>query len=112
MIYCSDNDDRFPPDPKWFDILAPMSPEGDKCPDAKSPYSYAMNPSMSTVKLDDIEEPANTVLFFEADAYAPNASGEKEWFSPRHNGRGSVALSDGHTKRMNSEMIDKYRWSP
>lgn len=113
-IYELDFDERIPPASIWQDATESYRKpeEFPRCPDAKSPMSYAMNSAVSGMSVEKMSTPAETVLLFEADAQLPNAHGGQEWFVRRHNGMGSIGYTDGHAKRVNEFVANKTRWRP
>ncbi|MCC7228941.1 MAG: hypothetical protein IT203_01005 [Fimbriimonadaceae bacterium] len=114
IMYASDNDERFPIAGKWADLIYPYTKTQEilKCPDAKTPQSYAMNEALSSNSMERLSSPNQTVLLFEADAYLSNASGGREWFVRRHHDTGSVAFTDGHAKRVNAYITPSLNWRP
>lgn len=114
VMYASDFDERLPPAGKWQSVTeqSRLSQESMHCRNATAPINYAMNSSLSLFALNKLDEPADTVLLFEADAYLQNASGGAEWFVRRHNGAGSLAFADGHAKRANEYVATHARWKP
>lgn len=113
QMYAGDWDDRLPIATSWSTSLDLYDPEVGvmKCPLAKSQFSYAMNSGLSSKKLGDFHDPSNTVLFFEADAWGPSASGGSEWLSPRHGGA-FVVFADGSVRVVRSQRRNDLRWSP
>lgn len=113
QMYSDDWDDRLPIATTWSTSLA-LYDKGTpelKCPLAKTPFSYAMNSGLSSRKLGDFPDPSNTVLFFEADAWGPNASGGSEWLSPRH-GSAFVVFADATVRVVRPQRKNELRWSP
>ena len=97
MMYLDGSGDRFPPARSWSDAIRKAGGEADrKCPIAISPYNYAMNSALDRKPIAGIYEIARTVLLFEADAWAPNPSGGKEWVSRRHGNGSYFGYADGH----------------
>lgn len=110
LVYGSDHDDRMPLAANWRSASAPNS-SSLLCPQANSPWSYAMNRSMAAEKYSDVEDPLNTVLIFETDSQIENVVGGAESFVTRHGGLGTVAMTDSHTNR--KKFSDpKLRWKP
>ena len=71
----------------------PSAPEGQR-------WNYAFNRALSGVKLDDITDPARTVLLFESTAGTKNAAdtGQSLPHPGRHNGGDYYVFADGHAK--------------
>jgi hypothetical protein len=110
LQYMQDSDETAPPAGKWGDLVAPYVNKRDPeptlgfdpkkawhCPAASSPYGYAMNDAMSSVKLDKVGDPTTTILLFESDAQTRNAHGGVAQLpaEPRHFGTENYALLDG-----------------
>lgn len=113
QMYSDDWDDRLPIATNWSTSLALYDkgvPELT-CALSKTPFSYAMNSGVSSKKLGDFDDPSNTVLFFEADAWGPNAIGGSEWLSPRH-GAAFVVFADGGVRVVRPQRRNELRWSP
>lgn len=112
LTYAEDHDDRLPAAVQWRTVLKEYGDSGGKCALAKSPYSNAFNLGLSAATLGEVDEPANTVMVFEADAWGPNAAGGKEWLAKRH-GKSSLAnvgMLDGHTTRVSSNNEVRLSW--
>lgn len=113
QMYSDDWDDRLPVAKNWSAALDLYDPGVGltRCPLAKTPFSYAMNSGVSSKKLGDFHDPSHTVLFFEADAGGPSASGGSEWLSSRHGGA-FVAFADGIVRLIRPQRRNELRWSP
>lgn len=83
------------------------------CPSAADkPLGYALNSKMAGLKLRDVRDPAQTVLFFEADVTKEKAVGSPEQCAYRHGGKASICLTDGHVKAMTKDEVQKLTWDP
>ena len=104
-MYSQDYDERLPVAGRWADGLQRydkgMGADEFRCPTAQSPAGYAMNAALGGALLDDIEQPSETILLFEADA--PRRSfaggvGDVAWV--RHTFRPAFTFADGHARNM------------
>ncbi len=123
-MYSQDYDDRFPPSTCWSEVISTRVKraaashsvaDGDpfRCPAAETPASYGMNALLSGIDLSRIDAPANTVLFFDADAPTRSfAGGAREVARSRHSDRPNVAFVDGHAKGVNAFGFEELNWSP
>ncbi len=116
MMYCEENEGRFPPVDNWTAALTPYI--GDK-KILESPFAphtglaWAMNRHLDGRKLNDIRRPAQTVLFFEARIGGPPAGG-KEILPNRPRGRRGYVIGflDGHVELMPPERLQDLVWIP
>ncbi len=112
QIYLNDSDDHFPPAGKWFTAAQRYGPSNLTCPNASSPYSYAMNDALSSFSSLNIAEPNHTILLFEMNTQGPNAHGSEQDVDNRH-GKGSFyGLTDASAKFGRSAKESKLRWKP
>jgi prepilin-type processing-associated H-X9-DG protein len=83
------------------------------CPDAPdvSP-GYAMNEALVGLNVGDIEQPSNTVLFFDSDLGGPSPLGGPENIAFRHHGGANVAFADGHARWISEEDAGTLVWDP
>ncbi len=113
-MYASEYDDHFPLADSWHTANEPFVKDELRCPSATSPWTYAMNSPLSGKAFDAIDQPADLVLLFEADASLPNASGGREWLVFRHPlGESKVAtigFADGHAKLRNATQAAALQW--
>lgn len=101
LQYSSSYDDTYPPTSVWCSASTKYAyGPRSHCQDCKAPYDFAMNSGLAKIPESKVTDPTQTVMLFEADAYGPNAAGGREWFAPRHFGRGTVAFSDGHERQI------------
>jgi hypothetical protein len=80
-----------------------------RCPLATTPYSNALNSAVASIRLSDIEQPEATVMVFDADALAENASGGKEWLVKRHYGGGRAGFIAGRSRNV-GRPYDRVGW--
>ena len=103
LMWSSDNDQREPDADKWTDEIMPYIKNAQilRCPAAPGlECGYAMYRPLSGYNTDDLERPAETVIFFESDLGHRNAAGTYADLPavPRHNGGNIYAYADGHVK--------------
>ncbi len=103
MMYAQDNDQKLPDAGKWRDQILPYTQNEQifKCPAAPDlECAYAMNAALSGMKLADIEDWSQVVLFFESNLGVRNATAGPEAVAdpPRHKGGNNYAFADGHVK--------------
>ena len=113
LMYTADHDDHYPLASVWHTALVPYTKNEDllHCPEATSPWSYAMSGSMSGVAYETIEAPELRVLLFEANAALPDASGGREWLAPRHKlGLAIIGFADSSAKFFTSETAAQLNW--
>lgn len=113
LLYAEDYDERLPAAVHWRTVLKEHGESNYRCREANSPYSHAFNSAVSNARLGDADQPADTVMVFEAEAWGPNASGGRDWLAKRH-GKGTLAnvgMLDGHTTRVSSYNDEKFGWS-
>ncbi|MBC8066038.1 MAG: hypothetical protein H7Y17_14495 [Chlorobia bacterium] len=114
FIYMVDWDERFPPTEKWQELIQPFTAVENRnlrCPISDLPFSYAMNRALSRVHLGKLEDPAKTILLFEAWSNNPNKSGGKGSFVATHGQFGSAYFADGIAK-MVIPTDSSIRWKP
>jgi prepilin-type processing-associated H-X9-DG protein len=119
MMYAGDHNDRLPDASQWCDLtqtylgrgsspvlLCPAGKQSDRC-------HYAFNAQLSSVELKQVGNPAQTVLFVEAED-GWNASGGPELLSKpsRHYGPRVVGFVDGHVEMVTSGRQNKLKWIP
>lgn len=98
--YARDHDGVLPHADHWVQELEPYLEDAEalRCPEAPDfPIAYAMNRALSGVRLADIENPAETVLFFETELRGPSPAGGIDNIARlRHQGGNNFAFVDGH----------------
>ena len=68
MEYAYDHHETLPPAENWEGALKPYLKTPLKCPLSKGEAGgYAMNKALSKKKLEELENPAEVVLFYESD---------------------------------------------
>lgn len=116
MMYCEENGGRLPPVNNWTAALAPYI--GDK-KILESPFAphtglvWAMNRHLDGRKLNDIRQPATTVLIFEARIGGP-PSGGRELLPHRPRGRRGYVIGflDGHVELVPLGRLHDLIWIP
>jgi prepilin-type processing-associated H-X9-DG protein len=93
MMYVQDHNETLPPAENWEDALKPYLKTSLRCPSVKLGMSYAMNKALSKKKLEELERPADVVLFFESDNGTTVAQ-------RRHGSNLGFTFADGHAKRI------------
>ena len=107
LTYAADHDDRLPLTTNWRTAAEiPLNPSL-KCPDAASPWTYALNKRIGGHKVVGLDPSAS--LIFEASAFGPDAAGGPAWFATRHAGRGTVLSVAGNAGLKRPEEV---RWNP
>jgi prepilin-type processing-associated H-X9-DG protein len=96
MEYAYDHHETLPPAENWEDALKPYLKAPLKCPLSKGKASYAMNKALSKKKLEELERPADVVLFFESDNGTTVAQ-------RRHGSSLGFTFADGHAKRISEK---------
>jgi hypothetical protein len=116
MMYCEENEGRLPPVNNWTAALAPYI--GDKkilnFPFAQNNgRAWAMNRHLDGRKLNDIRQPARTVLIFETRIGSPPAGG-RELLPHRPRGRRGyvVGFVDSHIESVPLEGLHDLIWIP
>ena len=117
----AENEGPFPPAATWYTATRkytggtpndapPVEGSPFRCPEAISPWSYAMNDRVSGSR----EGSADVALLFEGNAALPNASGGPEWVAYRHKEATMtvIGFADGHSKAFSRETIAVVRWDP
>lgn len=72
---------------------------------------YAYNARLSTVSMEEIDSPSETVLAFDAKG-GWNRAGGPELAEPRHDGKVNVVFADGHTRRISMSDLESAVWEP
>ncbi len=112
--YTQDHDEKMPDAASWGDEILPFvhtealfrdpsAPAGEK-------WSYAYNSTLSGVALAKLDSPAQTVMLFESNAGAKNASdtGRSVPKPGRHNGGTDYAFADGHVIWLRDGVVPSY----
>lgn len=123
-MYAQDYDERLPPSNTWFEAVASRVREGlatsstsdrdpFRCPASESPWSYGMNMELGGVSESEIDYPAATALFFDADASSRSyVGGAGDVARTRHNYAPSIGFADGHARNMVRSTLDRVVWNP
>ncbi|MFQ5808580.1 MAG: DUF1559 domain-containing protein [Armatimonadota bacterium] len=103
IMYATDNDGQLPTavDAQGFhDAIFPYAlNEGlFKCPSAPDEQGYAFNPNLAGVNIEELPEPMNTPMLWEAGAQPGGLPPVPGTTTGRHNGSDNVAFVDGHAK--------------
>lgn len=121
IMYCNENDGRFPPFDNWPEALEPYI--RDSIHDSEhiltSPFdrdagrAYAMNTHLDGLKVLDVKQPNQTVLTFESHFGSPPAGGlELLPESPRGPRGYVVGFVDGHTEFVPPKRVHHLIWQP
>lgn len=116
MMYCDENDGRFPPADNWTATLTPYIGDAKILESPFAPHTglaWAMNKNLDGRKLNDIRQPAQTVLIFEARIGGPPAGG-RELLPRRPRGRRGyvVGFLDGHADIVPPDKVHELVWIP
>jgi len=106
IIYGSDHRDRFPASASAVRrLLSPYVKKDEiwSCPAHAGGTSYSFNPNLIGKSMNDVEEPAKTVLLYE---------GSQGRLAYRHDGVAAVVYADGHAKLMTPQQAKGLRWKP
>lgn len=116
MIYCEENDGRFPPPDNWPAALAPYIGDAKILESPFAPHTgcaYAMNANLEGRKIRDIKQPHRTVLIFEVEPGSPPAGGPGLMLHKHRGPRGYViGFLDGHTELVRPEKLGELIWIP
>lgn len=116
ILYCDENDGRFPPVDNWPDVLADYI-RNDRL--LSSPFdrdagrAYAMNAQLKGRTRQQIRLPAQTVLIFECRFGSPPAGGP-ELLPEKPRGRTGYVIGfvDGHVESVRPERLNELIWEP
>ena len=116
VMYCDENDGRFPTAHNWPDILAPYLGDGVILESPFAPHAgrvWAMNAHLNGRRLRDIKQPARTVLIFESRPGSPPAGGQ-EFLSHGLRGRKGYVIGflDGHVEIVPPVNLGGLIWIP
>ena len=96
MEYAQDHHETLPSAENWEDALKPYLKTPLTCPLSKGKAGYAMNKALSKKKREELERPADVVLFFESD----NGTTVSQ---KRHESSLGFTFADGHAKRLSEK---------
>ncbi len=105
-LYTVDNDGRYCPGSDWDKLV--KDPADLKCPSADGPVSYAFNQRLLGFDSSKLEDPANTVLVF--DAEGKSVGGQELLARTRHLDHPNVACADGHVLGGYGALGKAVRW--
>jgi prepilin-type processing-associated H-X9-DG protein len=107
LMFTEDHDGRFPHPDSWVDELDEYVRNRDvfRCPaDGSKEVNcrYAMNAQLRGMRVSDLADPANTVVFFEAARPGPCPLGGPGDVAspPRHAGGNNYAFADGSARTL------------
>jgi prepilin-type processing-associated H-X9-DG protein len=122
-MYAEDYNDRLPPASHWSDVVEPRvlkAPPGLEgrvehpfdCPSSESKASYGINAALDRLALEKVDQPAASVLLFEADApFRSYAGGRQDVAAERHNLGSHYAFVDGHVKYYSPQAAMNLNWN-
>jgi hypothetical protein len=117
VMYCDENDGRFPPVDNWSMVLAPYLNDTNVLESPFAPphtgRAWAMNAYLNGRRLRDIKQPARTVIIFEIEPGGPPAGG-RELLPHRPRGRRGYVIGflDGHVELVPPERLHNLIWIP
>lgn len=116
VMYCNENDGRFPPVDNWPMVLAPYLNDTKILESPFAPHAgraWAMNAYLNGRRLRDIKRPARTVLIFEIEPGGPPAGG-RELLPHRPRGRRGYVIGflDGHVELVPPQRLQDLIWIP
>ena len=111
QMYAGDYDGKLPTRDQWRSQLKPYMRNKDilECPTGGAVYAF--NKNLGGLNLYKIKNPADVVMFFEADSDLPNAAGSRADAILPHGGKGWFAYSDGHVTS-DWEVPEQAHWVP
>lgn len=97
LSYAEEHKNHLPDAAHWREAIRPYLEPGENlgCPEVKSGDGYAMEPRLSKMDLDTLENPAETILLYETDA--PDQKPRPPLTQTRH-GAPNIAFADGRVK--------------
>ncbi|WP_309712528.1 hypothetical protein [Armatimonas sp.] len=97
LAYAEEHKNHLPDAAHWREAIRTYLKPGKLvvCLDAKIGDGYAMEPRLSKVNLDALENPPETILLYETDA--PDQKPRPPLTKTRH-GAPNIAFADGHVK--------------
>jgi hypothetical protein len=116
LMYCDENEQRFPPCDNWPDALKPYYGEPKLLTSPFEPdagRAYAMNGQLNGRQMKQIQQRSRTVMFFECRSGSPPAGGRELLPDRPRAQRGYViGFVDGHVECVPPERLDELIWSP
>ena len=88
----------------------PIFEETKESPDEKV-CIWLFNRNLSGVKIEDIKDPANTVLIYDGGLDWNGAAGKEEFF-PDANFKVTTVFADGHVEQIGPQEAARLKWTP
>ena len=115
--YATDYGGRFPPTDDWENALLPYTSGGEVFLSPVNPEAgraYAMNGNLEGLRIDEISNPARTVLFFECPFGSPPAGGPELMLDvPRHADGYVIIFVNGNVEAgITPSRFDELIWEP
>jgi prepilin-type processing-associated H-X9-DG protein len=113
-FYTNNNDDKFPTQTKWCDLLikyAEVPPESFRCKAAlqQGRCNYAMNKNLENV--DRRSAPSDMVLAFESSPGWNQSGGPELLTTDNHRGDScTILFVDGHVELIEKQDLDELKW--
>jgi len=118
ILYASDRKGEFPDATNWCDVVIPylggmtnafVCPQGEPGPGCH----YALNAQLAGRRMNEVQDPARTVLVFECDG-GWNVSGGREGLpaKPRRSGACTIGFADGHVQLVKTNRVADLCWEP
>ena len=117
LMHAQSNTNTCPPAATWCDSIqnSVVSANVFKCKAGNDTHRchYAFNAKLDGLNMDDIKNPALTVLVFETDG-GWNISGGSELkpTKSRHAGKVVVGFADGHAELVDETRLPQLQWEP
>ena len=112
-MYAAENDDRFPKAEAWEEVLRDSTDEDifkDPQADANSGLGFAMNSAASLAKIEWVDDPQNTVLFFSSSKPGPSANGGAEMLRLSNNYT-TISLVDTSARIRKKDQLSELIWT-
>ncbi|MBS1713369.1 MAG: hypothetical protein JST30_03445 [Armatimonadetes bacterium] len=106
-LYAQEHDGRYSASQDWQTRLENGAYPA-RCRGATGALSYAFNEGLKERAVSEIDDPAETVLIFDADG-ADAVAGKEALANGRHLGRPTIGLTDGRV-RGRGVALDKIHW--
>lgn len=106
LAYAEGHKNHLPDAAHWREAIRPYLKPGDDlgCPEVKSGDGYAMEPRLSKIDLDTLDNPSETILLYETDA--PDQKPRPPFTQTRH-GAPNIAFADGNVRYAYGEYQQK-----
>lgn len=116
ILYCEDNDGRFPPADSWPDALADYIGNNRILTspfDRDAGRAWAMNTQLNGRTIHEIRQPNEIVLIFECRFGSPPAGGPELLLDePRGKRDYIIGFLDGHVESVRPERLNELIWEP